>query len=60
MGLAQFILGTIMGIAVGIYFGMRLRRQPIAAPFIECPHCSEPIKPTANVCHHCHMKVDAA
>ena len=58
-GTSVFI-GILVGIAIGIYIGKKLRREPIAAPFIECPHCSEPIKPTANVCHHCHTRIEAA
>jgi prepilin signal peptidase PulO-like enzyme (type II secretory pathway) len=59
-GNSAFFLGLFIGVAIGWFIGANLRRKPIAAPFVECPSCTQPIKPTAAVCHHCHSKVEAA
>ena len=56
MDTLSVIVGIVIGAAAGWYAGLNFGLKPSFA-FIECPHCAEPVRSGAIVCHHCHQKV---
>lgn len=52
----------IIGVIFGVILHRRLASNPKAdgSPFIECPHCSEPVRRGAAVCRSCHRTLGKA
>jgi hypothetical protein len=52
----------VAGGALGWYMKPEPDPPPYLAPppFKECPHCSEPVRFSANVCRHCNRSIITA
>ena len=53
---STFFLGMLIGIALGMYIGLKIRPR-IETPFFACPNCGEAVRTGGSVCPHCHRNV---